>query len=87
MTLREEKIRKRSGGVNKAEFKRRAKTRADRTNTKPKFNLIEIKIVEHATKRLTQCPVKFIRWLKNRLDLERDWSQAMARLIEVAASL
>ena len=24
--------------------------------------------------------VKFIRWLKNHLDLERDWNQAMARL-------
>ena len=33
--------------------------------------------------RLTQRTVKFIRWLKNHLDLERDWNQAMARLTEV----
>jgi len=31
--------------------------------------------------------VKFIRWLKNHFDLERDWNQAMARLSEVYARL
>jgi hypothetical protein len=31
--------------------------------------------------------VKFIRWLKNHLDSERDWSQAMARLTEIYARL
>ena len=87
MTLMEEEIRKHSGVINKAEFKRRAKTRADRAVSKPKSNLVEIEIIEHAIERLTQRTVKFIRWLKNHLDLERDWSQAMARLTEVYARL
>jgi len=78
---------KHSGVINKAEFKRRAKTRADRAVSKPKSNLVEIEIIEHAIERLTQRTVKFIRWLKNHLDLERDWSQAMARLTEVYARL
>jgi hypothetical protein len=30
--------------------------------------------------RLTQRTVKFIRWLKNHIDLERDWDDAIARL-------
>jgi len=29
--------------------------------------------------RLTQRTVKFIRWLKNHLDLQRDWDDAIAR--------
>jgi len=37
--------------------------------------------------RLTQRTVKFIRWLKNHLELERDWNQAMARLSEIYACL
>ena len=31
--------------------------------------------------------LKFIRWLKNHLDLERDWGRAMARLNEIYAHL
>jgi hypothetical protein len=33
----------------------------------------------HAADRLTQRTVKFIRWLKNHLDLERDWDDAIAK--------
>ena len=40
-------------------------------------------IIEQAIERLTQRTVKFIRWLKNHLELERDWNQAVARLTEV----
>jgi hypothetical protein len=31
--------------------------------------------------------VKFIRWLKNHLDLERDWDRAIARLNQIYAHL
>ena len=33
--------------------------------------------------RLSRRTVKFIRWLKNHLDLERDWDEAMAKLSKV----
>jgi hypothetical protein len=87
MTLMEEEIRKRSGVVNEAEHKRRAKTRPPSDTTKSKSALPHKDIIEHAVERLTQRTVKFIRWLKNHLDLERTWSQAMARLTEVYAHL
>jgi hypothetical protein len=31
--------------------------------------------------------VKFIRWLKNHPDQERDWPAAIARLVEIYARL
>jgi len=87
MTLMEEEIRKHSGAINKAEFKRRAKTRADSAVSKPKSSPRDIGITKHAIERLTRRTVKFIRWLKSHLDLECDWNQAMARLTEVCARL
>jgi len=87
MTLMEEETRKHSGVINTAEFKRRAETRSDRAVSKPKSDRIEIEIIEHAIERLTRRTVKFIRRLKNHLDLERDWSRAIARLTEVYARL
>ena len=87
MTLMEEEIRKRSGIINQAEHKRRAKSKqcgaVGASCPGPK----ETGIIEHAIERLSQRTVKFIRWLKNHLDLERDWSQAMARLADVYADL
>ena len=83
MTLMEEEIRKRSGVINEAEHKRRAKTRQPGAAAKSKSDHPGTDIIEQAIERLTQRTVKFIRWLKNHLDLERDWDQAMARLTEV----
>ena len=40
-------------------------------------------IIEQPIERLTQRIVKFIRCLKNHLDLERHWNQAMVGLTEV----
>ena len=40
-------------------------------------------IIKQAIERLTQRTVKFIRWLKNHLNLECDWNQPVARLSEV----
>lgn len=87
MTLMEEEIRKRSGVVNEAELKRRAKPRHPSIKVKPEPGNLNPAIIVHAIERLTQRTVKFIRWLRNHLDLERDWSQAMTRLTEVYAHL
>lgn len=87
MTLMEEEIRKRSGVVNEAEYKRRAKSRPPSDAAKPMPCRTESGIIEHAIERLTQRTVKFIRWLKNHLDLKRGWDQAMARLAEVYSHL
>jgi hypothetical protein len=87
MTLMEEEIRKRSGVVNEAELKRRSKPRNPSTTTIPSVGNLKSGVIVHAIERLTQRTVKFIRWLRNHLDLERDWSQAMTRLSQVYAHL
>jgi hypothetical protein len=87
MTLMEDQIRQRSGVINQAEFKRKAKTRAASAASKPSSSRTETRPIHHAADRLTQRTVKFIRWLKNHLDLERDWGQAIARLNEVYTHL
>ena len=83
MTLMKEEIRKRSGVINEAEYKRRAKTRHPGPATKFKSDHPSTDIIKQAIERLTQRIVKFIRWLKNHLDLERELNQAMARLTGV----
>jgi hypothetical protein len=83
MTFMEEQIRQRSGVINQAEFNRKAKTRAASATAKPNSSSADPITVQHTVERLTQRTVKFIRWLKNHLDLERDWSQAIARLTEI----
>lgn len=87
MTLVEEQIRRRSGVINQAEFKRKAKTRAANDAFKPGSSHTDTRPIQHAIERLTQRTVKFIRWLKNHLDLERDWDRAIARLNEVYTHL
>jgi hypothetical protein len=64
-----------------------AKTRAASAAAKPKSSSAGPITVQHTAERLTQRTVKFIRWLKNHLDLERDWSQAIARLTETHTHL
>lgn len=81
MTMMEELIRVRSGIKNEAELKRRKARREQREKEqKEKRGGEPIPHLHHAAQRLTQRTVKFIRWLKNHLDLERDWDAAMARL-------
>jgi hypothetical protein len=72
MTLMEQTIEQRSGVRNEAEFKRREKRQ--RTQPAPEAT------AALAVHRLTERTVKFIRWLKNHIDLERDWDDAIARL-------
>jgi hypothetical protein len=87
MTLMEEQIRQRGGVINQAEFKRKAKTRAASAAATPSSSHPENGPIHSAAERLTQRTVKFIRWLKNHLDLERDWEHAIARLSQVYAHL
>lgn len=87
MTLMEEQISKRSGVINQAEFKRKAKTRAANDAFKPGSSHPDARPIHHAVERLSQRTVKFIRWLKNHLDLQRDWDRAIARLNEVYTRL
>ncbi|MCU0750077.1 MAG: hypothetical protein MUF13_11090, partial [Akkermansiaceae bacterium] len=47
---------------------------------KPTSSCPDARPIHFAAERLTQRTVKFIRWLKNHLDLERDWDRAIARL-------
>jgi hypothetical protein len=83
MTLIEDQIRKRCGVINQAEFKRKARTSAATAAAKPSSSCPDAHPIHFAAERLTHRTVKFIRWLKNHLDLERDWSQAIARLNQV----
>lgn len=87
MTLMEEQIRQRSGVINQAEFNRKAKTRAANDAAKPSSSHPYARPIHHAIERLSQRTVKFIRWLKNHLDLQRDWDRAIARLNEVYTHL
>jgi hypothetical protein len=87
MTLMEEQIRQRSGVINQAEFNRKAKTRAANDAARPSSSGKDSRPIQHAIERLTQRTVKFIRWLKNHLDLERDWDRSIARLNQIYAHL
>ena len=84
MTMMEEQIRVRAGIENEAELKRR-KARCEKREKEQEQKGGEEKIahLHHAAQRLTQRTVKFIRWLKNHLDLERDWDAAMAKLASI----
>lgn len=82
MTLMEQTIEKRSGIRNEAEFERREKRRsASAAQGAPATSAAP------AVQRLSQRTVKFIRWLKSHLDLERDWDDAIARLAQVYSRL
>jgi hypothetical protein len=79
MTLMEQTIERRGGVRNEAEFKRRDKRKAAINTPLPSVRI--------AVQRLTQRTVKFIRWLKNHLDLQRDWDDAIARLSQIYSRL
>jgi len=59
----------------KAELKRRGERESAKMATHPSARI--------TVERLTQRTVKFIRWLKNHLDLQRDWDDAIARLTQI----
>lgn len=80
-------IRKRCCVINQAEFKRRGQTRTDNAYFPPKSTSPENRAIHSMIERLTQRTVKFIRLLKNRLNLERDWDRAIARLGRIYAHL
>lgn len=87
MTLMEEEIHKRFGVRNEAEHKRKARVRTKQNPAHPGPKRSSPGHIHQAFERLTQRTVKFIRWLKNHLDLQRDWPAAIARLIEIYARL
>jgi hypothetical protein len=87
MTLMEEAIHKRFGVRNEAEHKRKARVRSKHSLDHPGPVQPSPGHIHQALVRLTQRTVKFIRWLKNHLDLQRDWPAAIARLVEVYARL
>ncbi|MFV0338942.1 MAG: hypothetical protein ACK5LK_11960, partial [Chthoniobacterales bacterium] len=64
-----------------AELKRKEEVQKKRVAVfKKRTGSTKIPHLNHAPKRLSQRTVKFIRWLKNYLDLERDWNDAIAQL-------
>lgn len=75
MTLMEQTIEKCCGLRSEAEFKRREKRQAEKSTPLPAACL--------AIQRLTQRTVRFIRWLRNHLDLQRDWDHAIAKLARI----
>jgi Transposase DDE domain len=79
MTHLEEIIRRRCGVDNQAEFKRRRQRKAAKPATDSSARI--------AVERFTQRTVKFIRWLKSHLDLQRDWDDAVARLTQIYARM
>jgi hypothetical protein len=87
MTLMEDQIRRQSGVINQAEFKRRAKKHARSTASTPRSNPPQTPPIHPTAERLTQRTVKFIRWLKSHLDLECDWHRAVARLNKIYTHL
>ena len=81
MTLMEEMIRERTGVCNRTELKRKNEIRENRiTAQKMRAGTDVMPHINHAAEWLTQRTVKFIRWLKNQLNLERDWDDAIAKL-------
>jgi hypothetical protein len=83
----EEQIHKRFGVRNEAEHKRKAKVRAKQNLDHPGPARPSLGHIHQALQRLTQRTVEFIRWLKNHLDQQRDWTAAIARLVEIHARL
>jgi hypothetical protein len=79
LTMLEQRIEKSSGIRNQAEFKRREQRRA----AAQARSASPASPADAIVQRFTQRTVKFIRWLKNHLDLERDWDTAIARLNQI----
>jgi hypothetical protein len=94
LTIFEQEIRARCGVDNQAELRRksneiRKREQAVRAGSSqagpPRPQNPPLSIAAYAFTRFTQRSVKFIRWLRNHLDLQRDWNQAIARLARIYA--
>lgn len=83
MTLMEQTIWQRDQVRNHAELKRRSTLRQTRSENLAKTGGGIIPHIQHAADRLSLRTVKFIRWLRNHLDLERAWDAAIARLSHI----
>ena len=83
----EEEIHKCFGVRNEAEHKRKAQVRSKHSLDHPGPEQPSPGHIHQALVRLTQRTLKFIRWLKNHLDQDRDWPTAIARLVEIYARL
>ncbi len=86
MTLMEEQISRETGISNKAEIKRKARTLVTREKDSKIKGFRGLTDLQKIIQRLTQRTVKFIRWLKNHLDSQRSWAQALARLAKIYAT-
>ena len=86
MTLMEEQIFQEDAIRNEAETKRKAQTLAKRDEDSKNKGYGGLSDLQKAIQRLTQRTVKFIRWLKNHLDIKCTWTQALARLAKIYAT-
>lgn len=85
MTLMEEQIFQRTGIRNEAETNRKGKTLAKRDKQSKSNGGGGLTVLQKCIQRLTQRTVKFIRWLKNHLDSNHSWTQALAHLVKIYA--
>ncbi|MFY7818249.1 MAG: transposase [Akkermansiaceae bacterium] len=83
MLLMEQEIEHRSGVKNTAELERRRKRRAKEKELAKKASKPQATGLLERTERLTQRAVKFVRWLRNHLNFQRDWHSAVASLAEI----
>lgn len=83
MLLMEQEIEQRSGVKNTAELERRRKRREKETEHANKENKPQPPGLLERTERLTQRALKFVRWLRNHLNFERDWDSAVTSLAEI----
>lgn len=86
LLLLENDIEKNEGIRNEAEWKRKTKT-LEQTEEYLEENGRSLPWIYKAIQRITQRSVKFIRWLRNHIDSEAPWSQAMAALVRIYAKL
>jgi GrpB-like predicted nucleotidyltransferase (UPF0157 family) len=68
---------------NTAELERRRKRRAKEKELAKKASKPQATGLLERTERLTQRAVKFVRWLRNHLNFQRDWHSAVASLAEI----
>ena len=84
LTLMESELEKTEGIRNEAEWRRKSKT-LEETREYLAEHGHSLPWVHEAIQRITQRSVKFIRWLRNHLDSQVPWNQAMAALTKIYA--
>jgi hypothetical protein len=78
-------IEQRSVVRNQSELRRKTKRNAQRDEESRERGAEGLSFVHTCVQRFTQRSVKFVRWLKNHLDSNRSWSEALARLDQIYA--